>query len=71
MNKLFESKKMLAAGVGIPDADAQIFFTRAPFTQHEQLLLDKNFRKYLENIMVSKKILRMSTQKTPSKKHKK
>ena len=28
-------------------------------------MLDKNFRQYLETIMVSKKILRMRAQKTP------
>ena len=55
MNKLFESKKLLATGSAIPQADAQIIFTRAPFTQYEQILLDKNFRQYLETIMVSKK----------------
>ena len=55
MNKLFESKKLLAAGVALPSADAQIIFTKAPFIQYEQMLLDKNFRQYLETIMVSKK----------------
>ena len=34
-----------------------------PFIQYEQFLLDKNFRQYLETIMVSKKILRMGGQK--------
>ena len=55
MNKLFESKKLLAAGVALPSADAQIIFTKVPFIQYEQMLLDKNFRQYLETIMVSKK----------------
>ena len=68
MNKLFESKKLLAAGVALPSADAQIIFTKAPFIQYEQTLLDKNFRQYLETIMVSKKILRMEAQKTPLQK---
>ena len=68
MNKLFESKKLLAAGVALPSADAQIIFTKAPFIQYEQMLLDKNFRQYLETIMVSKKILRMEAQKTPLQK---
>ena len=57
---------MLAAGVAIPTADAQIIFTKAPFIQYEQILLDKNFRQHLETIMVSKKILRMGAQKTPT-----
>ena len=39
-------------------------FTKAPHIQYEQILLDKNFRQYLETIMVSKKILRKGTQKT-------
>ena len=54
-NKLFESKKLLALGVAIPSADAQIIFTKAPLIQYEQIRLDKNFRQYLETIMVSKK----------------
>ena len=55
MNKLFKSKKLLAAGVAVPYADAQITFTKAPFLQYKQILLHKNFRQYLETIMVSKK----------------
>ena len=68
MKKLFESKKVLAAGACIPSPDAKIIFTKAPSVQYEQILLDKNFRQYLETIMVSKKILRMGTQKTPLQK---
>ena len=52
MNKLFKSKQILAPGVAVPNADAQIVFTKAPFLQYEQILLDKNFRQYLETIMV-------------------
>ena len=52
MKKLFESKTQVTA-VAAPDA--QIIFTKAPFIQYEQFLLDKNFRQYLETIMVSKK----------------
>ena len=65
IGKLFESRKPLAANTAIPDPDAEIIFTRAPFVQYEQILLDKNFRQHLEKIMVSKKILRMGAQKTP------
>ena len=68
MNKLFESRQLLNAGATIPAADAQIIFTKAPFIQYEHILLDKNFRQYLEIIMVSKKIFRMGTQKTPLQK---
>ena len=69
MNKLFESRAVLAlTTTTIPTADAQIIFTRVPFIQYEQILLDKNFRQYLETIMVSKKSLRMGAQKTPIQK---
>ena len=69
MNKLFESKKVLASTTtAAPPADAEIIFTRAPFVQYEQILLDKNFRQHLETIMVSKKIIRMGAQKTPIQK---
>ena len=43
--------------------DTQIIFTKPPHLQYEQFLLDKNFRQYLETIMVSKKILKMGVQK--------
>ena len=66
--KLFEPRKVLAAGTAIPAPDAKIIFTKAPFIQYEQILLDKNFRQYLETIMVSKTILRMRTQKTLTQK---
>ena len=68
MDKLFESRKVLAAGVAIPSADAQIIFTKAPFIQYEQILLDQNFRQHLETIIVSKKILRMGAQRIPLRK---
>ena len=42
---------------GMPDA--QIIFLKAPFIQYEQILLSKNFRQYLETIMLSSKLLRM------------
>ena len=69
MNKLFESREVLASTKTTPlTADAHIIFTRPPFIQYEQILLDKNFRQYLETIMVSKKVLRMGAQKTPTQK---
>ena len=58
----------MAAGSAIPSPDAKIIFAKAPFIQYEQLLLDKNFRQYLETRMVSKKILRMGAQKIPIQK---
>ena len=54
----------MAASSAIPSPNPKIIFTKAPFIQYEQLLLDKNFRQYLETIMVSKKILCMVAQKT-------
>ena len=57
MKKLFESRKLLAAGTALPAAETQVIFTRARFTQYEQVLIDKNLRQYLETIMVSNKIL--------------
>ena len=68
MKKLFESRKVQASGTAISVPDAKIIFTKAAFIQYEQMLLEKNFRQYLETIMVSKKILRMGTQKTPIQK---
>ena len=68
MEKLFQSRKVLTANAAIPEVDAEIIFTRGPFIQHKQILLDKNFRQHLETIIVSKKILRMGEQKTPIQK---
>ena len=60
---------VLEGTIKIPSADAQIIFTKAPFIQYEQILLDKNLREYLERILVSKKILRMGAQKNTYKKY--
>ena len=68
MDKVSKSRKVLAANTAIPDVDAEILFTSAPFAQYEQILLDKNFRQHLETIMVSKKILRTDAQKIPIQK---
>ena len=67
MDKLFESRKVLASGAAIPEVDAEILFTKTLLVQYKQILLDKNFRQHLETIIVSKKILRMGAQKTPIK----
>ena len=61
-------KKVLASTAAVPTPDAKIIFTKDPFIKYEQLLLEKKFRQYLETIMVSKKILRTSAQKTPVQK---
>ena len=68
MKRLSESRKVLASGSALPMPDVKIIFTKAPYIQYEQILLDKNFRQYLETIMISKKIIRMGTQKTPLQK---
>ena len=68
MKRLFESRKVLATGTAIPMPDSKTIFTKTPYIQYEQILLDKNFGQYLETIMVSKKILRMRNQKTPLQK---
>ena len=64
MKKLFESRKFITSAATV-DPDTKIIFARAPFIQYEQLLLDNNFRQYLETIMVSKNILRMGPLKFP------
>ena len=64
-----EMKKwFMAAGSAIPSPNPKIIFTKAPFIQYKQLLLDKIFRQYLETIMIFKEILRMGAQKTPIQK---
>ena len=65
MKRLFEPRKVLASRSALPTPDLKIIFTKAPYIQYEQILLDQNFRQYLEIIMVSKKIIRMGTRKTP------
>ena len=63
MERLFESRKALVANATIPAVDAEIIFTRAPFIQYKQILLDKNFRQHLETIMVSKKNIKNGSSK--------
>ena len=41
MKRLFESKKKVTA-IGAPNAN--IIFTKAPYIQHEQVLLDKKLK---------------------------
>ena len=55
MKKSFKSRKVLASGAAIPMPDTKTIFKKTPFIQYEQILLDKNFRQYLEIMMVSKK----------------
>ena len=67
IDKLFGSRKVLAAIAAIQEVDAEIIFTRVPFVQYEQILLHKNFRQHLETIMVSKKNINGSSKKTDTK----
>ena len=50
MKRLFESRKVHGSTAVILAPSAKIIFTRAPFIQYKQILLDKNFRQYLETI---------------------
>ena len=62
MRKLFESKKKVTA-IGAPDV--QIVFMKGYFIQYEQIMLVKNFRQYLQTILISSKVLIMDIQETP------
>ena len=64
MKKLFDSIQKVTMIVA---PDVQIIF-RPSFIQYEQFKLHKNFRQYLETIMLSKKILRRGAQNTPIRK---
>ena len=63
MKRLFESRNVLTLGAALTMPESKIIFTKAPYIQYEQILLVKDFRQYLETIMISKKILRMGAQK--------
>ena len=62
MKKLCESKKKVTA-IGM--LDAQIVFMKTPFIQYEQFMLAKNFRQYLETILISSNVLRIGIQTPP------
>ena len=68
MKRVFDSKEVPTIYSALPSPDAKTIFTKAPFLPYQQLLLDKNFRQYLEAIMVSNNILRMGAQKAPIQK---
>ena len=50
--------------MAIGASHAQNAFARAPFIQYLQILLTKNFRQFLETIMLSSKVLHMGIQKS-------
>ena len=66
MKKLFESKKRVTT-IGAPDAKS--IFTKAPFIQYEQFLLDENFRQYLKTIEGFKKNLKDGSSKNTDTKN--
>lgn len=65
MKKLFESNKKVTA---IGSSDTQIIFAKAAFIQYKQFLWKKKFKKYLETILISTKMLRTGVEKTPLQK---
>ena len=65
MKRLFNSKEKVNT---IGALDEKKIFTKPPFIRYEQILLEKNFRQYIETMMISKKTLRMGIQKTPIQK---
>ena len=60
--KTFSESNKKVTNIGAPDA--QIVSSKAPFLQYELILLMKKFRKYLETVLISSKVLRMGIQKT-------
>ena len=64
MKKLFEFKKKVTT---IPAPEVKIIFTRLPFIQYEQFLLDKNLRQYLQTIISKKNLKNMCTKNTDTK----
>ena len=64
LKKLFESKNCLTPLIQfLPLSMLKLFLQKC-----QQILLDKNFRHYLETTMVSKKIMHIGVQKTPIQK---
>ena len=59
MSKLFESNAQLAtAATAIPQPDAQIILTAAPYLLYHQFNLEDTYRTYLEGALVSSRKLR-------------
>ena len=63
MKKLFESTIVITGAASV-DREAKTIFTRVPFIQYEQLLLDNSFKQCLETIVVFKNMLGLRTQKS-------
>ena len=48
--------------------DTNMIFTKAPFIQYQQFKLKRNFKQYIEIVMISAKTLRIEIQKIPLQK---
>ena len=62
--KLFETKANQANNALPTSVDAKIILTATPYLLFEQFKLDDNYRAYLEEIMISNKVLRTGIKKT-------
>ena len=58
MSRLFESKAQLAQNAAIPQPDAKIILTAAPYLLYHQFNLEDTYRTYLEGALVSSRKLR-------------
>ena len=57
MQRLFETNVNLAADALPRTVDAEIIFISASYNMYEQLKLDDKYRKYLEGVMLSERVL--------------
>ena len=68
LNKLFELRRELDDATVPNNLDAKIIFHVAPYMQQQQFKLTDNFRKYLEESLLSKRVLRTGIKPTPYQK---
>ena len=67
--RLFETNANQANNA-LPDSvNAKIILTSTPYILYEQFKLDKNYRTYLKDIMISNNVLGTGIQLTPYQKH--
>ena len=57
MQQLFETNVNQAADALPRTVDAEIIFTSASYNMYEQLKLDDKYRKHLEGVMLSERVL--------------
>ena len=66
MNKLFKTNLKKTT---IPsEPDAEIIFNLTPYLQYQQIVLNDNYRTYLETTMISEHALRTGIKETPYQK---